>query len=84
MGHLEPPFAFEFSGIALLFSVVSKRWGKEPMAKAMRGSNTSVSKSLGLNLGEPSSGQRLRQLGHVCQVKALCVHRPRNPTPTTT
>lgn len=35
--HLEPPFAFEFSGISLLFSAVSECWGKEPMAEAMRG-----------------------------------------------
>jgi hypothetical protein len=52
--HLEPPFAFVFSGIALLFSDVSKRWGKEPMAKAELGSKTSVSKSIQLNLGELS------------------------------
>jgi len=44
MGHLEPPFAFEFSGIALLYSVFSKRQEKERMAKAMCGSNMGVLK----------------------------------------
>lgn len=76
--HLEPPFAFEFSGIALLFSVVSKRWEKEPMAKAMYGSKAGVLKKKKKSQTKSWRAQPSCLTASAArpsrQVKALCVH----------